>query len=63
MANHQALADGVLAIVKAATEPLFERIKALEREIAAVKAQQQAADPAAVAKAMQDRLQQRGRTS
>lgn len=60
MANHQALADGVLAIVEAATEPLFERIKALEREIAAVKAQQQAADPEALAKAMQDRLQ-RGR--
>ena len=32
-----ALADGVLAIVKAATEPLFERIKALEAEIVAVK--------------------------
>jgi hypothetical protein len=36
-----ALADGVLAIVKAATEPLFARIKALEAELVAVKA----ADP------------------
>jgi hypothetical protein len=32
------IADGVLAIVKAATEPLFERIKALESELVALKA-------------------------
>lgn len=32
------LADGVLAIVKAATDPLFARIKALEADIVALKA-------------------------
>jgi hypothetical protein len=63
------LADGVLAIVKAATDPLFERIKALEASLVAVKsappvvgpagekgADGKDADPEAV-KALQDTVQ------
>lgn len=41
-----ALADGVLAIVKAATEPLFERIKSLEASLIAIKAEPPVVGPA-----------------
>jgi hypothetical protein len=57
MSNSKDLAEGVLAVVKAAVGPVIERLKLLEAEVRALKSRKAAPDSSEVAAEIRARLQ------